>query len=189
MICPACGRELTEKKFGEVFVDVCDGGCGGIWLDCFELDKLDEPHEAAGAQLLDLERRRGAGPTPPVTGPAHEAVDGAGHGVLWCPRCEDRKLLRHFHSIKQQVEVDDCPECGGVWLDVGELATIRKQYATEEERQAAVRVFFEDLFGEDLAAMRRANQTAEARAQRIASAFRFLCPSNYLPGKQRWGAF
>ena len=32
-------------------------------------------------------------------------------------------------------------------------------------------------------------QQDEARASRIANMFRFLCPSAWLPGKQRWGAF
>lgn len=189
MICPACGRELIEKKLGDVFVDVCDGGCGGIWLDCFELDKLAEPDAAAGVQLLDLARRGGSRATATRTGADQDASGDSGHGALWCPRCEDRKLFRHFHSVRRQVKIDDCPECGGIWLDVGELATIRGQYASEDKRKAAARAYFEDLFGEDLAAMGRANADAEARAQRIASAFRFLCPSSYLPGKQRWGAF
>jgi len=26
-------------------VDVCQNGCGGIWFDNFELEKVDEKHE------------------------------------------------------------------------------------------------------------------------------------------------
>ncbi|RKZ31105.1 hypothetical protein DRQ33_07330, partial [bacterium] len=46
MKCPACGKELTRMKTGEIIVDVCKGGCGGIWFDKWELDRVDEKHEA-----------------------------------------------------------------------------------------------------------------------------------------------
>ena len=41
------------------------------------------------------------------------------------------KLKRHFFSAKKRVEVDQCPNCGGYWLDAGELEAIRaeKTYA------------------------------------------------------------
>ena len=32
-------------------------------------------------------------------------------------------------------------------------------------------------------------QTNLRKARRIAHAFRFICPSYYIPGKQSWGAF
>ena len=35
-------------------VDVCDGGCGGIWFDHYELAKVNEQSESAGAALLDV---------------------------------------------------------------------------------------------------------------------------------------
>ena len=53
-----------------------------------------------------------------------------------CPRCAGVKLHRHFFSAKRQVEVDQCPNCGGYWLDAGELAMIRaetSQTAAEEQ--------------------------------------------------------
>ena len=42
MKCPACGNELSQMVAGEITVDVCKGGCGGIWFDHFELQKVDE---------------------------------------------------------------------------------------------------------------------------------------------------
>jgi Zn-finger nucleic acid-binding protein len=44
-----------------------------------------------------------------------------------CPRCSGVKLHRHFFSAKRRVEVDQCPSCGGYWLDAGELAMIRAE--------------------------------------------------------------
>jgi Zn-finger nucleic acid-binding protein len=37
------------------------------------------------------------------------------------------KLQRHYFSAKRRVEVDQCPNCGGYWLDAGELAAIRAE--------------------------------------------------------------
>ena len=65
-------------------------------------------------------------------------------------------------SAKRQVVVDECPNCGGHWLNPGELRTIRTEYASEEDRE---------------------------RAQRVAHLFRFISPSYYIPGKQDWGSF
>lgn len=175
MKCPSCGSELHEMAQAEVKVDICDQGCGGIWFDCHELQKFDERHEAAGEALLDVPRRR-------------ETAFGTSR-QRQCPRCASQNLHRHFYSVKRQVEVDDCPRCGGVWLDVGELATIRSQYATEGERKKAAADYFEDVFGDELGQLQAQSQEAEQKARRIASAFRFLCPSYYIPGKQGWGAF
>ena len=56
MRCPACFNELTQTQVGSLRVDVCQGGCGGIWFDAFELQRVDEEEEAAGEPLLQIER-------------------------------------------------------------------------------------------------------------------------------------
>ena len=56
MNCPACPNQLQQMTVDDITVDVCKGGCGGIWFDNFELKKFDEPHEAAGEELLDVDR-------------------------------------------------------------------------------------------------------------------------------------
>jgi len=33
MECPACNRQLKEMEIGDIVVDVCENGCGGIWFD------------------------------------------------------------------------------------------------------------------------------------------------------------
>ena len=52
---PRCKNELQQITLEDVTVDICKGGCGGIWSDLFELKKFDEPHEE-GEALLDIER-------------------------------------------------------------------------------------------------------------------------------------
>jgi hypothetical protein len=35
--CPVCSNVMTKMEAEGVTVDVCAGGCGGIWFDWFEL--------------------------------------------------------------------------------------------------------------------------------------------------------
>jgi uncharacterized protein len=118
MKCPACFNELTAFPLRDLTVDICQGGCGGIWFDAFELRKVDEEGDTAGEPLLNIQRDE------------HLIVDKSRKRE--CPRCAGVKLHRHFFSAKRRVEVDECPGCGGYWLDAGELASIRA-----EKHQAA----------------------------------------------------
>ena len=117
MKCPACDRELAPIQVGAVEVDVCEGGCGGVWFDAFELKKVDEQHEAAGEHLLQIRRDPGI---------RADAARKRG-----CPRCEGIKLKRHAFSRTSRVEVDHCPNCAGYWLDAGELEKIRDEQHPE----------------------------------------------------------
>ena len=175
MKCPACGNQLKLIIVGGLSVDVCKNGCGGIWFDNFELKQVDEKHESAGERLLQIERN-------PDT-----VVDR--NQLRLCPKCENQKMMKHFMSVKKEVEVDECPACGGFWLDTGELGQIRSQFENEADRQRAADEYFEEVFGDDLAKMRAESEEKLKRARNIAKMFRFICPSYYIPGKQEWGAF
>lgn len=176
MNCPACSHTLSTRTVGEVTVDVCDGGCGGIWFDRFELRKVDEVSETAGEALLDVHR------DPAVQ------VDSAKRYA--CPKCTDGVvMMRHFWSVKRAVTIDECPECSGVFLDVGELAKIRAEFPTEQERHAAADAYFADVADPLLAAAHERSEEELERAQKFAHTFRFLCPSAFIPGKQAGAAF
>jgi len=136
MNCPVCGRALEPMTVGDLTVDVCRGGCGGIWFDRLELAKVDNEEEAAGEALLDIERS----PAVPVDLEARRR----------CPKCRDIVMMRHFYGPTRQVEVDECAQCGGVWLDAGELAAARRQYKTEAERRQAAHEFALNVFGTQL---------------------------------------
>ena len=174
MKCPACGNNLTAKTFGEVTVDVCEGGCGGVWFDWFEIQKFDEPYEAAGETLLDVARDE------------NTIVDH--NERRHCPRCEDMVMMRHFFSPQMEVEVDECPQCGGYWLDQGELRAIRNQFESEADRDKAAQEHYSQLFDSELNKMRDESQEKLQKARGIARILRFICPSYYIPGKQTWGA-
>lgn len=175
MKCPACENQLQELEVEGVTVDVCKGGCGGIWFDNFEIKKLDEEHELAGEELLDVER--------------DESIVVDYSKRIKCPKCDDVVMKMHFFSVKKSVEVDECPGCGGFWLDAGELREIRGLYETEEEREKAAHEYFDEAFGEKLKAQQIENVEKLAKAKKIANMFRYICPTNYIPGRQKWGAF
>lgn len=175
LICPACGNQLTEVTIVDIKVDVCKGGCGGIWFDNFELEKFDEQHEHAGEELLNVDK-------DPKVSVDYEAK-------RHCPRCDDMKMMKHFFTVKRKVEIDECGGCGGFWLDAGELGGIRDAFATEEDRHKAFDQYFNDIFGETLRQEQQKSQEQLAKARKMAHAFRFICPTYYIPGKQGWGAF
>ena len=91
--------------------------------------------------------------------------------------------------MKRRVLVDECPTSGGHWLDPGEVGTIRTEYVTQEERERAASEDFPEVFGPALAVAHAETGEDLARARRITYAFRFICPSYYIPGRQDWGAF
>lgn len=53
---------------------------------------------------------------------------------MYCPACTTTPLVQ---SLRQQVEIDYCPHCRGVWLDRGELEkTLERASGTTAERPA-----------------------------------------------------
>jgi Zn-finger nucleic acid-binding protein len=133
MKCPACFNELTQTQVGSLVVDVCQRGCGGIWFDVFELERVDEEGEVAGEPLLHINRDERI-----VVDPSRKRD---------CPRCAEVRLHRHFFSAKRRVEVDQCPNCGGYWLDAGELAEIR---AEKSETSTAAKLQYPTLSSADI---------------------------------------
>lgn len=175
MNCPACGHALSPLTTETITVDACVGGCGGLWFDAFELKKVDEAHEAAGEALLQIPRR------------SDRVVDREKR--YSCPKCPDIVMRRYYSSVKRQVAVDECPNCAGVWLDDGELAAIRAEFATQSEREASNAAYMEGVMAETTAQATKEREALKERTDRFSRMFRFLYPSYYLPGKQDWGTF
>lgn len=175
MKCPACGNAMKEIQVQDIAVDVCEGGCGGVWFDWFELKKVDEPHEAPGEVLLNVTR--------------DESVVVNPNAKRACPRCDGQTMWRHFASVNREVAVDECPKCAGFFLDYGELNAIRDQFATEDERSEAAEELMAQMFDGELAKLEQASDDQLEKSRRLAHMFRFLLPSYYLKGKQTWGAY
>jgi Zn-finger nucleic acid-binding protein len=173
--CPACNLALTQITSAGVTVDACDGGCGGLWFDHYEFKKFDEPFEA-GEELLRVRR------DPSTTTDATKRYT--------CPHCTDGVvMMRHFVSVEHAITIDECPECGGVWLDAGELARVRTEFPSEAARHAAADSYFAEVVDPLLAAEHANTLEDLRRARRFAHALRFACPSYYVPGTQAGAAF
>jgi Zn-finger nucleic acid-binding protein len=121
MKCPVCNKEMVNEDFGGVNVDVCENGCKGIWFNQGKLGMLDEKNEGLGKALEAALRS-----------PRHN--DG-NRGPIKCPKCS---IPMHTHKFArdQEVNVDECYNCGGFFLDSGELTEIRNNYMSDAEVNA-----------------------------------------------------
>ena len=110
MKCPACKSPLREKGAGGMTLDVCYGGCGGIWFDATELERVSASAATSLHSIWSV-------PSSNVnlTEPRP------------CPRCPDLMLERKWFSDLQKVEIDQCAKCGGIWLDAGEFTRIYEE--------------------------------------------------------------
>jgi uncharacterized protein len=118
--CPACGHGLVERTIDDLTVDACDGGCGGIWFDNGEITEVDDRDETTGAALTEIAEQWAS------------EVDHTRKRA--CPRCEGILMLKRQFGPRQPVEIDECPGCGGIWLDAGELKAIREAFEGSGER-------------------------------------------------------
>lgn len=176
MRCPACDDQLSHMTVAGVELDVCANGCGGIWFDQHEFSRFDEPREYAGDELLEIE-----------SGMKDTTLDHKAPRI--CPRCGDQKMQQHFYSPQQEIEIDECYMCGGVWLDYGELIRIRNKFSSDEARSAYARHHLHREFGEELDKFFKESQEKTEKLNRFAHMFRFLYPSWYLPDDQDWGKY
>lgn len=109
MNCPACKGPLRQKSAGGMTLDICYGGCGGIWFDKTELEHMD-PRASISLHTVWRDPNRKVSLTEPRL----------------CPRCANQLLDHKLSSESVRVAVDQCPNCGGLWLDEGEFARIYK---------------------------------------------------------------
>lgn len=96
-----------------MILDVCHGGCGGVWFDASELMKVNAEQRAQSHKAVTV--RQAAGFKPDASRPRH------------CPNCADITLHRRLYSLGSGVEMDCCPRCDGIWLDHGELEMIQAE--------------------------------------------------------------
>lgn len=129
--CPACGK-IMKKVYLEnqdFMVDICLDGCGGIWLDNRELQKIDEQHE-------DIKEIKEA-----IQGRNFIKVDTTKERM--CPLCH-KPMVKNHVSSKQEIQIEECYHCGGKFFDHGELEAMRNQYHSDDERIADVKRLTED---------------------------------------------
>ncbi len=108
LTCPKCSGALAEVKYTEVTVDRCDG-CGGIWFDAMEMERL---LETQGSQAIDSGDKS--------VGRKMDSVD-----VIPCPRGHVPKMVRMVDHEQTHVWYERCPVCSGTWLDAGEFTDLK----------------------------------------------------------------
>jgi Zn-finger nucleic acid-binding protein len=110
MKCPACKNPLREKNAGDIILDVCYGGCGGIWFDAKELESVNARAASSLHTIWQVPSTNVKLTEPRM-----------------CPRCPEQLLDRKWFSELKQVEIDQCPKCNGIWLDAGEFTRIYEE--------------------------------------------------------------
>ncbi|MBK7904377.1 MAG: zf-TFIIB domain-containing protein [Proteobacteria bacterium] len=110
--CPRSSILLARLRIGGIDTDVCED-CGGLWLDRTEIARFQNSNSVFGDALVAHLNQ-----FPP------SLID---HSIrLTCPHHPDAVMLRRKFSVAVPVEIDECPECGGIWFDTDELAQIRR---------------------------------------------------------------
>ncbi len=106
MNCIKCAGTLIRVTIEDVEVDRCDG-CGGIWFDAGELQRV------RGKRDIELLRSKAR--------PRRDDDERRAR----CPRCQGEGLLVQVASWDADIHIDTCAVCGGQWLDAGELELLR----------------------------------------------------------------
>jgi len=112
MKCLNCNREminnLVQIKNDQISYDTCEA-CGSLWMDSGELDKMAFQ----------------------VNGSIEYCSKGNAEGVSKrtksCPRCDGIELDKGFFLEYSDILLDRCGNCGGFWLDGGELDLINRE--------------------------------------------------------------
>ncbi len=108
---------MAKVQVGTFSVDRCDG-CGGMWLDLNELHRV---------LSLKGESRR-IDPSPP-----NPDRSGGSAPSRCCPR--DGGNLVTLNNLPQvHVQYEQCPICGGIYLDKGELNDLNSYTVVEKLR-------------------------------------------------------
>lgn len=127
-MCPVCRTPMLAYELDGVEIDHCLG-CSGTWLDAGELEQITEL----------------SGTSP---GPLTAALDSAVAGAATkrrCPRCS-KKLRTLDVGSDPTIELDRCPRGHGLWFDHGELETVVRTHAGDDDDEGEVARYFGRLF-------------------------------------------
>lgn len=119
IVCPACGKEMEKVYIDKAgfFLDVCLDGCGGIWFDNMELNKLSRFDDI----LPEISKIYGG----------REFKDSYTKRKRLCPLCK-RLMIQNYENFSRKVLIDQCYTCGGKFLDYGELEeSLKDELPTE----------------------------------------------------------
>ncbi len=111
MKCLNCSSEMTnylaQKLSDKISYDFCES-CGSLWMDSGELNKMafqvkgNIEYCSKNKAEIETEKKK------------------------ICPRCEKIELDEVFFVGNSDIILDMCDNCGGFWLDGGELDLVNK---------------------------------------------------------------
>lgn len=111
MNCLNCGKEMmsvtVQMRHSQIAYDICEA-CGSFWLDKGELDKM------------------AFGVPGSIEFSSRVKAEGVSESKRKCPRCNigmDKVFFLEYSDIL----LDRCSNCGGFWLDGGELDLVSKE--------------------------------------------------------------
>ncbi|UDQ97431.1 zf-TFIIB domain-containing protein [Lentisphaerota bacterium WC36G] len=108
MKCAKCDGKMCKKNVDGVDIDIC-GKCSGVW---FDFDRLEQVLVRDYLGTLHLR-------------PQKSALDD--EKSQCCPRCgDDGKIINVKHQ-KQDITLEKCNVCSGIWLDKGEFDLLKGQ--------------------------------------------------------------
>lgn len=116
MNCPHDAEPLRHRTYeADIQIDECPT-CHGMWLDKGELERIQE--------TVENDYRAELAAMPSDTVDAYKAARGRGpDDELNCPSC-GAPMNQREHGYCSQIWIDVCMDCGGVWLDEGELRAL-----------------------------------------------------------------
>lgn len=110
LCCLKCTGILSKTRLGDIEVDYCKE-CGGLWLDRGELERIVRTTRKTPKVVNVLRRKLMPLPT---ASPIPSDLDAT------CPVCAETTMRE---VLLEDVHVDYCTRCSGVFLDKGELDT------------------------------------------------------------------
>ncbi|MDW8051187.1 MAG: zf-TFIIB domain-containing protein [Armatimonadota bacterium] len=145
-LCPNCQIPLRPQVHLGVTIDVCPA-CAGMWFDADELTYLHQMDESIFPRLDALYQ-------PEVV--AYESP-----WARLCPVCQ-QPMRPYNYLYTSDIVLDTCDNCGGVWVDHGEL---EKMYRVLQDARAM------EIPPEAKAKMAVAQIEAEAREAKARAEF------------------
>lgn len=149
--CPACNKKMTKifMESAGFCIDICLDGCGGLYFDNREFNKVDENHENIDEIIMALR------------GKIFQAVDTTAKRK--CPAC-GAAMVKNFSSINKTIEIDECYSCGGKFLDHNELDKVRAEFDNDEQRVAAMMETVDSIYGKELYKLKK--EVSQLKANR-----------------------
>lgn len=106
MDCPRClSDKIAPFNHEGVEFDFCSS-CHGIWTDKGELSNYVETKTDLPGNF--------------------DLLDDGKETQLKCPKCQDTSLIEIPYLQGEELLLDKCPNCKGVWLDSKELGAVQK---------------------------------------------------------------